>query len=299
MPGTSKIRKMINSPKILVGTLYSGENEFDDCRESLELQDYRRWDQFVIKNLPNVQAHRDLYATFMSNARDYNLFLKLDADMVLSSPGSLSTVVDIFKQNHDVDHVEMVVHDWFSDSLIMGIHAATSKAVWRDPNNPVFVDPYPIVPGKHLCIKGDPAPIVIHSPNPSPFQGYHYGVHKAIKIVQRGLTNAKIDHSIAHTDILLKVWKHFCKTKDRRLGLCILGAEDYFAGGILPEEYNCDNPVLTKIFSKYETLRASELFEMLDGYWGGTFSRRKNSYRKLKIKRMSMKFLPFFKEDSE
>ena len=37
--------------KLYVGVLYSGENEFDACIESIESQDYKDFEYFVIKGL--------------------------------------------------------------------------------------------------------------------------------------------------------------------------------------------------------------------------------------------------------
>ncbi len=38
--------------RVLIGTLHSGENEFDQCIAALRRQSYPHWEQFVLANLP-------------------------------------------------------------------------------------------------------------------------------------------------------------------------------------------------------------------------------------------------------
>lgn len=51
--------------KVLVGTLYSGENEFSECKESLEKQTHKGFEHLIIENLPKKEAHHKLFSTFM------------------------------------------------------------------------------------------------------------------------------------------------------------------------------------------------------------------------------------------
>ena len=47
--------------KIYVGTLYSGENEFEECVAAIQNQTYKNYDHFVIRDLPNKEAHVTLF----------------------------------------------------------------------------------------------------------------------------------------------------------------------------------------------------------------------------------------------
>lgn len=51
--------------RLFVGTLYTIENEFDECVASIALQSYRNFQHFVFRNLPNKEAHDALYSAFM------------------------------------------------------------------------------------------------------------------------------------------------------------------------------------------------------------------------------------------
>ena len=66
--------------------MYCKENEYDSCKRSISHQDYPVTDFLTVENKPNKEAHDILYSTFSEYPQEYDLFLKLDADMVLTSP---------------------------------------------------------------------------------------------------------------------------------------------------------------------------------------------------------------------
>ncbi len=70
--------------KILIGILYCIENERDACVKSIEAQTHRDFDYFIVENLPKKEAHHQLYTRFAASATEYDIFVKLDADMVIS-----------------------------------------------------------------------------------------------------------------------------------------------------------------------------------------------------------------------
>ena len=98
--------------RVLVGTLFSYENEFEQCVASLHGQSYPHWVHKVYENLPNKLAHETLYREFMNNAEKFDLFLKLDADMVFMDSKGLAQIVELFQAKPDLDHLQMLVHDY-------------------------------------------------------------------------------------------------------------------------------------------------------------------------------------------
>ena len=253
--------------KILIGTLCSGEQEFPRSLESLETQTYDHWDQFVIRDQPSRQAHDMLHSTFMSRAIDYDLFLKLDADMVFKHAQALEQIVALFREDDDLDHAELAVHDWFSDSLIMGLHVTTSRARWRQSAEQLFVDHKPVIAGVHRQYWEAPAPLVVHSPDPGPFQAYHFGVHRALKAFQFDVEKFVAVQARVQWDLLKKVWDHFSRTMDERLGLAVLGAEHVIKGTIQRRHYDYTNQELRDFFKAFERSSAEELQARLGETW--------------------------------
>ena len=100
--------------------------------------------------------------------------------MVFINEFALEQIVDLFKTTDDLDHGQFALSDWYSDSLIMGLHVTTNRAIWKKND----VDPIPEISGKRIDLGNGIAPFALHSPNPSPFQTYHFGVHRALKAFQ-------------------------------------------------------------------------------------------------------------------
>ena len=121
---------MADSPRILVGTLYSGENEFEECVASIKKQSYQNFEPLVIRNLPNKEAHDTLYKTFMDRSHEFDLMIKIDADMVIENERLFEKIVRKFQRNDKLKDLEIAVFDFFSNQLIWGMHAYRNTVKW-------------------------------------------------------------------------------------------------------------------------------------------------------------------------
>jgi hypothetical protein len=208
--------------KILVGTLHAFENELEECLSAIQAQTHAAADSFVISGKPNKMAHDELYQTFMGRAGEFDLFIKIDADMVLTRQTFFEEVVERFSIRQELGHLLIAVHDWMTDRRIMGMHVYRSSHRWNLGSETYFVDTL----DEDRRIEKDLdrlAPAAVHCGNPSPFQAFHFGLHKAVKFTQ--LARSEINHSQRETH-----WRHFkCldrhyrSTKDRRLGFARVG----------------------------------------------------------------------------
>lgn len=229
-----------DKPRILIGTLHCGENEFAACVESLRAQTFQNWEHFVLENLPNREAHETLYRQFMDRAGEFDLFLKLDADMILRDPAALEKIVARFREAPGLDQIEMTVFDIPSNTNIWGVHAFSNRARW-EVGDDLFVDPKPKIPGSRLRV--DSEPLVTHCADPSPAQAYLLGVHRALKVLQSGKTGLAFDpiNAAFQWRYLKAVWRNFLSTREPRFGLCILGAEHVFIGQANANDYASKN----------------------------------------------------------
>lgn len=267
---------MNKNPKILVGTLYSGENELDDCKRSLAEQSYGEWHHHIIKNLPNKIAHDTLYQKFMGAADEFDLFLKLDADMVFTHQEALSGLVQLFRLSKQLHHAELAVKDWFSDSLILGIHAFTNKCRWLSSSESLFVDTDPLAPTPKMVFWESPAPIVNHCPNPGLFQSFHFGVHRALKIIQKASFDINWPQFYAQSSLLKKVWHHFKSKKDVRLGMVILGADLVFHNEYDHDIYDYTKPALVAIFNQYKDFTSDQILHSVSKAWQQSGPQQRN-----------------------
>ncbi len=264
---------MDNQPRILVGTLFCGENEFGALKQSLSEQTYPHWEHVVYKNLPNKEAHDRLYRTFMEEQDDFDLFLKLDADMVFRSGEGLEQIVELFEETPSLDHLTLAVRDWYSNSLIEGLHTFSDRARWETGEESRFVDPSPLIPGNEQKLWTDPAPVVDHSPDPSPFQAFRFGVHRALKVIQPGRWRPRYHQTRMQWRLLKRCWDHFRVEHDRRLGLATLAADLTMNGQVKPEYYDRDQSLLHEVFQNYRGLSTRELVDRLESGWGNLWRR--------------------------
>ena len=239
--------------KLLVGTLYSGENELEECLKSIHAQRYTNYDHILIENLPELEAHYQLYKTFLDHTQEYELLVKVDADTVLCSDKLFGHLVETFEQDPSLEVLNIGVLDFFTDEMIpAGIQIYRKTTRWNFENDTVFPD-VPIM--DHERYRYDTtvlAPAAWHSPNPSIPQAFHYGVHRGIKSIQK-------IHSTTHWANMQKVWHHFLQTRDVRLGFAVLGAELVYAGTFNRKDQDYTNPRMGEMLCTYKGMDAKQL----------------------------------------
>lgn len=215
-------------------------------------------DQFIIKNLPNKEAHETLYRSFMEKASEYDLFIKVDADMVIEKEFLFRDIAHRFSNDKDLQHLCIAVHDYFSDRLIYGMHAYRSSYRWGPRMDEVLTDISKT--SKVICRhdKSELAPACLHCPNPSDFQSYHFGLHKAAKVLHC-LKIQRDWHASEHLGNLELLWKHFKRAKDRRLALAALGGEVALKKRYGAEEINYTNERVSEEAKLYCKLSNSQL----------------------------------------
>jgi hypothetical protein len=247
--------------KILVGTLHVIENELEDCLAAIRAQTHPAHDLFVISGKPNKEAHDVLYQTFMDRAGEVDLFIKIDADMVLTRPTFFQEVVERFTSDQELTHLMISVHDWMTDSSIMGLHVFRSGHCWRvggNNNESLFVDVVD-VDEKITKDRESLAPAAVHCGNPSLFQAFHFGLHKAVKFSQFGRDVLNLKQRETHWRHFKALERHYRRTRDRRLGLARIGFLHALAHEYGPRhvDYSCDESQAA--FRQYERLSPKQL----------------------------------------
>lgn len=253
--------------KILILILDSGENELQTSLRSLDQQTYKNWDRVIFSNLPNKTAHDTLYSSIMANSNKYNLFIKLDADMVLINKHTLKNIVYFFNSNPNVDQANFSVYDIMSDWDIMGLLVFTNNARWSITNEKLFVDHAPTIHGKRFLVWGSPSPVALHCSNPHNFQAFHYGAHRALKAIQKNRTNKKWIQSAIQWHLLTLVWKKYRKLKDRQRGLMMAGAYSVWSKKVDLEGNEYGNKSLKKAYNNYSQLTDHQIYSLINVTW--------------------------------
>jgi len=236
--------------RVLVLTLASGENEYERCCESVKRQNTSAMlTQEVIEGLPAKSAHETLYRRIMRESGSFDVFIKLDADMVFARDDAVEIILKHFRENPALDHLEFAVHDFFTGGRIIGAHAFSCNARWNRDDEDLFVDPRPSIPGEYKRL-GQPAEeLVLHSPNPTPLQAFQFGVHRGLKVWQHGRRDRDVGHSYYQFRALRSVWRNWKCVGDERLALALLGCEVVRRNGI--DAYNPDKNQ-KRVFDAFE-----------------------------------------------
>jgi hypothetical protein len=244
------VQRIVESSKkkVFVGTLYSGENEYEECLASIRSQTFRDFDHFVFKHLPNKEAHHTLFKSFLDRAGEYDILIKIDADVVLASDTILEKIVDKMRHDAGIDILAVAVHDFFTDMLInAGMATYRNTVMWDYGKETMFVDHAEVRSGREVYDDWELAPAGVHCKNPAPWQAFHYGLHRGLKSIQQ--TN-----SSGHWSYLERVWANFLRTGDTRMGLAVLGAELAYAGRLAPSDVDYTNPRMRVVLEAYQSL---------------------------------------------
>lgn len=259
-------------PRILVLTLYSGENEIEACKSSVAKQKGVLVTHEIFENLPNIEAHRALYARIMEKSKTYDWFVKLDADMVLQHDMSLKNAIQhIEKTDKNADMAIFTVQDNPTNMPIWGINFFSPSCHWdwvaqnKDIPDNLFVDPDPVHNGARLIIHEPPTPIATHMENPSDWQAFFFGAHRALKALAMD-GDKPSSRAKTQWNILRAVGKHYKCTKNSKLALILAGAEymrTLDSQAQLPDTLNKDNSNLQNAFNE---LKVEEL-EKIAAFW--------------------------------
>jgi len=245
--------------RLLVGTLYSSEHEFAECARSIGRQTHLDWEHVVFQGLPEQAAHEALYRTFMDRADEFDVMIKVDADMVIEDRELFAKICRKFEELRWMDQLVIDVHDFFSDQLIGGLSAFRNTVVWPGSQDKLFADSSPVPESKRLRDRTELAPAAIHCKDPSPLQAFHYGVHRGLKVVQAARRTKQPGASAWQLTNLERTWRHFLRRRDRRLGLAVLGAQLAFQGVFDVGHVNYNDPFPRRVFERYAECGVGQL----------------------------------------
>lgn len=212
--------------KILVGILYSNEPQFDECIDSIRMQDYEsEVKYFVLKGLSKSEAHDKLYSQFMSNSDEFDLFIKLDADMIIKRNDFFKYVSNLFILDDKLDWVRILLFDFFLKENISGLNIFRSSVKWRVNNDNYFTDRTLDTNTVRKDLGIDPEKRwLTHCENGSIYQSFNFGFHRAIKLFQFDAKDRF--YSKIHWKMFIKIYRLYLVNMDLN-SLMILAALVY------------------------------------------------------------------------
>lgn len=168
-------------PRVLVGVLHVGEPGLAHAVASARSQSDVEVDVLLIEHLPKSEAHDALFRSFTTRGAEYDILVKLDADMRIVKSRLLAAVFSLLASETTLDHVILGVDDWLSGQRIQGIQFWRGGVQWLLPVPDLFTDlPVSTVREKWSHIDIGTA-LVMHAEDPTEMQALRYGAHRGLK----------------------------------------------------------------------------------------------------------------------
>jgi hypothetical protein len=246
--------------------MYCIENEFNQCIAAIKNQTHKDFEYFVVQNLPNKEAHEQLYQTFMSNTNFYDYFIKVDADMVIARNTFFEEVIEYLYEKPDVDDLEILIHDFFTDTLIFGLHVYSNRYVWKKNDEKIFVDIPQNNQFKYIKDTNRLVPAAYHCPNPSDFQSFHFGVHKAIKVMQRGREGVDNKFLAGHWSNVSIIRERFLNSRNLKVGFAALGAEIALRRWFDFRQTDYNNQKLISAFTRVKDFQVKDMVSYTNSF---------------------------------
>jgi hypothetical protein len=268
--------------RIMVGTLYTIENEFNACCASIRAQTHTDYEHVVFRDLSKREAHHALYGTFMQRAEEFDLLVKVDADMVLIDPDFFLHVVKRFSAAPELDLLLIAVHDFFTDGLVTGINIFRNSVRWHLGDEELFTDRTHVAESVRRTEKDLDvlAPAAHHCPDPGPFQSFHYGFHRGIKAVHGG----------KRWKVLERLCAHYRRRPDGRLALALLGANTALLPVFAPRHISYTDGTVAEFYATryadrteaelHAAVRRSRIYWILRSESGTALARRYFRFRR-------------------
>lgn len=193
----------MNKPRIFVGTMYAEEGDFSACMQRIKDQEGVSVSHFIISGMKEKQAHNALWHAWNDQKSEHDLFVKVDADTVLTSPHTLKIIADLFRENSRVTGLQAPLQDYMTNTHINGLNAFSPVVTFNDTRDELYCDRQVDVDHDVVLRVGtlpqELVPAGYHCYHSTERQAFHYGVHRMLKN-QRHIISQVCDAWNTHQD---------------------------------------------------------------------------------------------------
>ena len=167
--------------RVLVGVLSAGEPSLESSLASIHAQEEVEVEIIHVADRPQFEAHRELFAAFDERSADFDLIVKVDADMEIVNTRLFTALIAMFQRFPEHDLIPVAVDDWLSRTRIWGLNAWRGGVRWTAPPPALFVDRVPSTVRSAMSLLDTGAPLVLHATRPTTAQCLRYGAQRALK----------------------------------------------------------------------------------------------------------------------
>lgn len=172
-------------PRVFIGTMYSGEGDFEECCKAINSQKDVVITHVVIKDFPEREAHNALWSAWRTHRASSDMFIKVDADTVLASTETASEFWKLMTSNPRITGIQAPLFDYFTDSAINGLNCFSPGVTFNDTTSGLFCDRGVDV-DHDIVVSSENVPLTLkpagfHCYRSTLKQAFHYGLHRMLK----------------------------------------------------------------------------------------------------------------------
>lgn len=205
---------MNSSPRIFVVTLFCGEGDFETSSKVIHEQQGVEVTHHIIEGMNEKDAHNSMFAAWREARSSHDLFVKVDADTVLVSKTTLSSIWEQFQKNPRVTGMQAPLMDYMTDGLINGLNVCSSRVLFEDTKDELYCDRVKEV-GQDIVLRqanlpAELVPAGFHCKYANEKQAFHFGLHRQLK---------------NQTEVIQKVKAAWAQNHDRVRAFALIGAK--------------------------------------------------------------------------
>lgn len=203
------------NPKILIITTYSDEAQINDQKLLVQKQQDINSKHLIIDGLNKVDSQKEFHRLAYSFKEEYDFVIKLDADMVPVDNFSIKKIIDIAIDKNS-NRLTLPVFDFYTNSLIMGIHTIKSSKIPKihnisENNTDGWIGD---IQGQRFFYKKEV--FINHAFAPSDEQSIRFGLHRGLKSRQDPYNGQWVS--------LMLLFKNWNKNRNTQIGYAVLAA---------------------------------------------------------------------------
>ena len=232
----------INKIKVLFLVMYSGEGDYEKSIESAKEQHNIDPSFYIVKNLPMQEAHLAIYSYWNEHSNEFDMFVKLDADFVLTDNYKIYSIWQTISNTNIASSV-IWVHDFLRNRLIPGLVVGTKhcrfnldnvKAKAQFDTNVYLIDDSYI---RNEYVSGILVPAALHGYYSYPIQLFAQGVKRRIR---------------QQNDVYHEASNEFKKAPENLRFMFLIGWQ--LGGSLLSNDYNYTDNKFIEYFTKVDDL---------------------------------------------
>ena len=159
-----------------------------------------------------------------------------------------------FESNEVLDRLYIPCYDHFKGKNMGGVNVYRNTVKWKKNEDNFFTDRAHLKETIREFKKWEvleEQPLIHHSPDPSPFQAFHFGLHRMMKVIQPGKGFREVTIRKNNWYLFKSIKERYDHYKYENLLYALSGADAALRYPLKSEDISYGNKKVEKIFDQY------------------------------------------------